>query len=184
MKTLLAIAAPAAIALTFAVPAAAQEQVSQDIGEVGGKATFLNLKGEEIGTATLRSTPSGSVLIQAEVRGLEPGERGFHIHETGKCDPATEFKSADGHLAGDKKHGFVEGGPHPGDMPNQHVPANGVLLVDAFNDRVSLSDNGEGALFDADGSAIMIHSGADDYTSQPSGAAGSRVACAVIEKVE
>jgi Cu-Zn family superoxide dismutase len=46
---------------------------------------------------------------------------------------------------------------------------------------VTLSD-GEGTLFDEDGSALVIHANADDYASQPSGAAGGRIACAVIAK--
>ena len=69
----------------------------------------------------------------------------------------------------------VEGGPHPGDMPNAMVGDDGVLNVTYFK-----SDLTSEMLMDADGSAFVVHSGADDYTSQPSGAAGSRIACAVL----
>lgn len=182
--TIPALAASAALAAALAI-STALPALAQDTQRPSAQATFKNLEGEDVGTATLVETPSGYVLIQVEVNGLEPGERGFHVHETGECDPATEFKSAGGHLAGGKEHGvLVEGGPHPGDMPNQVVPANGTLRADVFNERIKLADSGEGALFDADGSALMVHSQPDDYKSQPSGDAGGRVACAVIERVE
>ncbi len=75
----------------------------------------------------------------------------------------------------------MEGGPHPGDMPNIHVPGSGTLTQEVLNDNVSLREGDKGYLLDDDGSAIVIHAGADDYESQPSGAAGDRIACGVIE---
>ena len=145
-------------------------------------ATFVNTDGEEIGTAELTQTPNG-VLINVDVDGLSAGEHGFHIHETGACDPSDGFESAGGHYAGGMEHGYlVEGGPHPGDMPNQFVGEDGKLRAHAFNEHVSLEDDGDNPLFDDDGSALMVHSGADDYESQPSGDAGDRIACAVIEQ--
>lgn len=74
---------------------------------------------------------------------------------------------------------MVAGGPHGGDMPNQHVGADGVLKAQILNTGVTLAP-GPRSLKDADGSALVIHSGMDDYMTQPSGAAGSRIACAVI----
>lgn len=148
-------------------------------------ASVINSEGEEVGTATFTETAAGVVLIRAEVSGLEPGEHGFHIHETGECDPATNFESAGGHYAGEgsPNHGLVEGGPHAGDMPNVTVGEDGTLIVEVFNPRISLSGD-TNPLADADGSALMIHSGADDYESQPSGDAGGRVACGVISAAE
>ncbi|RAI01061.1 hypothetical protein DLJ53_17750 [Acuticoccus sediminis] len=141
---------------------------------------MISAEGGALGTITFEQTPNG-VLIKTEITGLPEGVHGFHIHETGKCDAADGFKSAGGHYAGDMKHGFlVEGGPHPGDMPNVHVGSDGVLKVEVFNDRVSVKGD-TNPLLDEDGSALMIHSGADDYESQPAGDAGSRIACAVIE---
>lgn len=136
------------------------------------KIVFKNTKGKPIGTATLMQTPNG-VLIDAEVSSLTPGEHGFHIHQTGRCDAADGFKSAGGHFSPSKReHGFrVEGGPHAGDMPNQFVGADGKLRMHVFNSGVSLT-HGEGALLDGDGSALVVHAKADDY----------RIACAVIER--
>jgi Cu-Zn family superoxide dismutase len=66
-------------------------------------------------------------------------------------------------------------------MPNQFVQDDGTLRAHVLNPQVTLGA-GKATLFDADGSALIIHVGADDYTSQPAGAAGDRFACAVIEQ--
>ena len=162
----------AALAGLIAGPALAAESA---------KATFMDASGKEIGTATLTQTPHG-VLIDVGVMGLPAGEHGFHIHETGKCEGEGGFKSAGGHYAAGKEHGYmVEGGPHPGDMPNQFVQEGGMMRAHVLDDMVSLKENGDNPLLDGDGSAIVIHSGADDYMSQPSGDAGDRIACGVVE---
>jgi Cu-Zn family superoxide dismutase len=145
------------------------------------RAVFKNRQGETIGTATLIRTPNG-VLIRAEAANLPPGPHGFHIHEVGQCDPATNFESAGGHYNPQgKSHGYmVENGPHAGDMPNHTVAADGKLMAEVFNPNVGFS--GEATLFDQNGSALVIHATADDYRSQPSGAAGERLACGVIQQ--
>jgi len=121
------------------------------------------------------------VLISASVETIPAGEHGFHIHSAGVCDPETGFKSAGGHFAPRSNgHGIKEAsGPHAGDMPNQYADDHGMLRAHVLNPNVTLFA-GVGSLFDADGSALVIHAGSDDYTSQPSGAAGKRLACAVI----
>lgn len=144
-------------------------------------ASFINAEGKEVGTGKLTQTPNG-VLIAFEVRGLTPGEHAFHIHEKGSCDPATKFASAGGHYALGKKHGYkTEGGPHPGDMPNQFAGPDGVLRAEAIDPSVTLG-GGTATLFGPDGTALVIHAKADDYQTQPAGDAGDRVACAVIKK--
>lgn len=168
MKTL---TIAAALLCATALPTAAQDMMTAEV---------INTEGEAIGTVTFEQTPSGFVLVVADLTGIPPGAHGFHVHETGVCNTEDGFDSAGGHYAGDKRHGFVEGGPHPGDFPNAHVQDDGVLMVEYANDRLSLRD-GPNSLADADGSAVIIHSGPDDYESQPAGDAGSRIACGVIE---
>src|SRR5688572_8210333 len=140
---------------------------------------FINREGDEIGTARVMQTSRG-VLVEADLRGLPPGEHAFHVHQTGRCDAPT-FESAGEHYAPNKnQHGFLaKQGPHAGDMPNIH--ALGVVKIEEYNPFVSLS-GGDAPLLDADGSALVIHAKADDYRSQPSGNAGDRIACAVISR--
>jgi superoxide dismutase, Cu-Zn family len=143
-------------------------------------ASFANAQGQETGKAGLVQTPHG-VLIEVEVRGLSPGEHAFHIHQKGVCDPASKFESAGGHFSPHgNKHGFLaDGGPHEGDMPNQFVGQDGVLRAHVLDPNVTLGA-GEDSLFGPSGSSLVIHARADDYTSQPAGNAGDRVACAII----
>ncbi|TPE51772.1 superoxide dismutase family protein [Amaricoccus solimangrovi] len=139
---------------------------------------FTNLQGESIGTAKLTGTRAG-LLIGLDLRGLPPGWHGFHVHETGECDAEGGFKSAGGHYAvSDTEHGFLsEHGPHSGDMPNQYVGEDGTLRAQVLDTYVFLG----GDTGNASGKALIIHAGADDYESQPSGDAGDRLACGVIE---
>lgn len=145
-------------------------------------ATFIDVAGKPIGKATLTQTPNG-LLIDFDVSGLPPGERAMHVHEVGRCDGAGAFQSAGGHFAlQSKAHGFHSPtGPHAGDLPNQFVAADGKLRGHAIAPALTLA-GGAGSVFDADGSAIVVHAKADDYRSQPAGDAGGRIACAVIER--
>jgi Cu-Zn family superoxide dismutase len=62
-------------------------------------------------------------------------------------------------------------------LPNIYVPASGELTFEAFNRRLPV----DGTLLDDDGAAIVIHEGADDYETDPAGAAGDRIACGVLK---
>lgn len=148
------------------------------------QAHVVGLDGKMLGMVNLQETPAG-VLVTTDITGLPQGEHGFHFHEKGICDPAQKFTTSGGHFAaGAHQHGLmVMGGPHGGDMPNQYVAADGVLKAQVLNTGVTLSP-GPRSLIDADGSALVIHAGADDYTSQPAGNAGGRIACAVISAGE
>ena len=160
-------------------PAMAQEAtVSPDVA----RATFMDVNGKSIGTATIQETPHG-LLIQGKVTNLPAGLHGFHVHETGTCEGKGGFKSAGGHYApGNKDHGFmVEKGPHAGDLANQTAGDDGTMVVEVFNENLRLTE-GDTAVLDDDGSAVVIHATADDYRSQPSGRAGDRIACAVIHQ--
>jgi Cu-Zn family superoxide dismutase len=144
------------------------------------EAAVTDTAGEAIGTAKFEETRYG-VLVSVAVEGIPEGEHGFHIHEKGVCDPADGFKSAGGHFnPSGHDHGLkAEGGLHAGDMPNQFSGAGGAMRAQVLNPNVTLGA-GDDSLFDADGSALIIHAGVDDYLTQPTGAAGGRLACAVI----
>ncbi|WPL18382.1 Superoxide dismutase [Cu-Zn] precursor [Thiorhodovibrio winogradskyi] len=144
-----------------------------------GESQLHDRDGNKVGEITMAETPNG-VLLYAKLDGLPSGVHAFHLHETGLCEPP--FKSAGGHLTGEtpRAHGYIpEAGPHLGDMPNIHVPDSGQLNLEVMT-RVSDMD---AQIFDDDGAAVVIHQGPDDYQSQPAGAAGPRIACGVIEKL-
>jgi Cu-Zn family superoxide dismutase len=147
--------------------------------EQAARASFIGADGSTNGTASLSTTTTG-VLIEVEVTGL-PVESwvAFHVHETGTCDHATGHESAGGHFnPGDKQHGFkVVEGAHAGDMPNQYVGADGTLRAQVLNAAVTLDETAAGIK----GRALMVHAKADDFVTQPSGGAGDRLACGVIE---
>lgn len=145
-------------------------------------ATIKNASGTVVGTATLEETAAG-VLVTVEGKNLSPGLHGTHIHAVGKCE-APEFASAGGHFnPANKKHGvfYNPDGPHAGDLPNLNVLPNGTGHLTVLNDRMTLKA-GQNGLFDADGSAIIIHADKDDFKTDPTGNSGGRMACGVIER--
>jgi Cu-Zn family superoxide dismutase len=98
----------------------------------------------------------------------------------GKCEgPA--FTSAGGHFNPlGKKHGHKNAeGAHAGDMPNMLVAKDGSGRFEVLTDGFTLSA-GPLSLFDADGSAVVIHAGVDDYATDPTGNAGDRAACGIV----
>lgn len=143
------------------------------------KALLKDAGGKDVGRVELVQLPAG-VLLKMSLKGVPPGERAFHIHAVGKCEPP--FTSAGPHFnPANHKHGLeTKEGSHAGDMPNLHIPASGDLMVEILNGMVTLAKGKPNSLFDADGSSIIIHAGVDDYKSDPTGNAGDRIACAVV----
>jgi len=144
------------------------------------KALLKNAEGAEIGRADL-TQGAGGVAIKLAVKGLPAGEHAFHVHAVGKCEPP--FTSAGGHFNPDnKKHGkMAEGGAHAGDMPNLVIPASGELRADIVNAAITLDKGKPNSVFKPEGTALVIHAAADDYKTDPTGNAGGRIACGVIE---
>ncbi|MGZ9101266.1 MAG: superoxide dismutase family protein [Brevundimonas sp.] len=147
-----------------------------------GEATLMNPSGARVGRAILTQGATG-LLIRIEAEGLTPGWHGVHIHATGQC--AAPFTSAGGHINhGEPKapHGLLNaGGPDDGDLPNVFADAGGRVNAEVFTTRARLASSGPGQwLWDADGSALVIHASMDDQTSQPIGGAGDRVICGVM----
>ena len=143
------------------------------------KAVLKDAQGKDVGDVQLVQGANG-VLLRMTLKGAPAGERAFHIHAVGKCE--APFTSAGPHFnpAG-HKHGLeAKEGSHAGDMPNLHIPASGELVIEIANPMVTLAKGQPNSLFDADGSAIVIHAGKDDYKSDPAGNAGDRIICGVI----
>jgi superoxide dismutase, Cu-Zn family len=144
--------------------------------------TIRDREGDVVGRATLTEGAVG-IVIKAELEGLPPGTHAFHVHETGVCEPP--FQSAGAHLSvSGSEHGILSpGGMHVGDLPNVHLPESGSIEVDAFLEGATLGEGGELLpLLDEDGSALVLHAGADDYRTDPAGNAGDRIACGIITR--
>jgi len=130
-------------------------------------------------TGTVTFTESdGKVTVQADFTGLEPnGKHAIHIHQYGdvRKDDGT---SAGGHY---NPEGHPHAGPdtedrHAGDLGNMEADENGEAQYTITVDNISIA----GAHSPILGRSIVVHGGADDFTSQPSGDAGPRVAVGVI----
>jgi superoxide dismutase, Cu-Zn family len=89
--------------------------------------------------------------------------------------------AAGGHFnPAQKKHGLRSAeGPHAGDMPNMYIAKDGTGRFEVLADNITLK-TGDRSVFDADGSALVIHAGADDDMTDPTGNSDDRAACGVI----
>jgi Cu-Zn family superoxide dismutase len=174
MKRLVAIAASLALAgcASMTQPAATDNTASAELRDANG---------QPAGMATLTPAPGG-VRIVIDAKGMPPGPHGVHIHEVGKCD-GPQFTTAGAHFNPDKKqHGTLNPqGPHGGDLPNLTVAADGTGRLETMTERITLG-SGATSVFDADGSAIVVHAGPDDFKTDPTGNSGGRIACGVIVK--
>jgi superoxide dismutase, Cu-Zn family len=147
---------------------------------VQASAQLMDRNGKTVGTATFREA-AGGVIVNVEVNGLSAGLHAVHVHAVGKCEgPA--FTSAGGHFNPlQRKHGLKSpDGPHAGDLPNMYVAKDGSGRFEALTDNMTLKTGDPSSVFDSDGSALVIHAGVDDYTTDPTGNAGDRAACGVI----
>lgn len=155
----------------------------------GHAAAKAEIKGKGIsGTADFSEhSQSGGAMVELSlnVTGLTPGKHGVHLHAIGTCAP--DFAAAGGHFDPgpasntdpDANHPF-----HMGDIPNLEVGADGQGFMKIVTTRVTLSD-GPLSVFDADGTAIIIHGNEDKGTTgaPKSGVSGGpRVACGVLVK--
>lgn len=189
MSKMLAVTLVAGVAIGGAVVARAAQG-----GKPNAKATLFDVSGQDRGTVWLQEE-DGVVSVRAAVNGLTPGFHGFHIHAVGSCDPSiptgqtSPFTSAGGHL---NPTGATHGS-HAGDQPVLLVNADGSAYARFSSDRYGVE-----SLFDADGSAFIVHAAPDNYANistrysaggiagpdaatLATGDAGGRVLCGVIE---
>jgi Cu-Zn family superoxide dismutase len=142
-------------------------------------AQMVGTKGHETVKGTVSfEEKDGKVVATAAISGLTPGDHGFHIHEKGDCS-APDGASAGGHF---NPSGHKHGSP---DMAEHHEGDLGNLTADAGGNAsktITLTDVtiGDGSAKDVVGKGFIIHDKADDFTTQPTGNAGARVACGVI----
>jgi Cu-Zn family superoxide dismutase len=145
--------------------------------------TILTATGDALGTLSLKDLGTGGTEVTVSLSGLDgAGTHAMHFHEFGLCD-APSFTSSGGHKNPmNMAHGKLsDDGPHAGDMMNIEIGSDGTGTLTIVNELVSINgEYGLPALLDEDGTAIIIHEKADDYITQPTGAAGKRIGCAVL----
>lgn len=132
-------------------------------GQAGGSVTFRQ-EGYE-------------VMVVAEVSGVAPGLHGIHLHEVGDCS-AEDFTSAGGHF---NPTGAPHGGPedaerHAGDFGNIEAGDDGSGRLELVTGMLTVAEGPNSVV----GRAVILHESEDDLVSQPTGAAGGRVACGVV----
>ncbi len=190
---------PVALTLTPIVILIVVLAVFLSLGRCGGEheptmgltaeAALASPDGEAIGTVTFRQTANG-VLVMADVTGLAPGGHAFIIHETGACTPT--FDAAGDHFnPTGAEHGFLHsswnrgesGEAHGGDLLNLYAAADGSARADFLTAGVTLDEGPNHSVFDADGSAIIVHEKPDPYSGEEPDT-GARVACGVIVRTD
>ncbi len=137
--------------------------------------------GKSVGTVRVWPTKDGVRMAWA-LKGLPPGEHGFHVHENGSCAPAekdgqpTAGMAAGGHYdpATTHAHRGPGGGGHKGDLPKIVADDKGTAKAEATVSGLSLADLA--------GRALMIHAGGDNYSDAPKplGGGGARIVCGVV----
>jgi len=168
-------------------------------------ATLSDASGKKVGTVRFVPGRNGRYEVRSSLRSLSPGFHGMHIHEVGICDPTAKdpagapapFSSAGGHLKGEATQTH---GAHIADLPPALVMRNGTASGRAVTDRLTRS-----AVLDADGSAVIVHTGADNLANIPpryhahtpdatstafgpdaatlaTGDAGGRAACGILRR--
>ncbi len=138
--------------------------------------------GIPLGKVTFTDTDKG-LEIKTDLRGLPPGEHGFHVHEKPDCSPMTmdgkltPAMGAGGHYdpKGTKKHLGPDGGGHLGDLPLLKVGADGTAKETLYIKDAKAED--------FTNRAVMIHAGGDNYSDTPAplGGGGARIACGIIK---
>lgn len=137
--------------------------------------------GASIGTIMLTDSSEG-LRVTPNLKGLTPGDHGFHIHENPDCGPKEKDGKMiaalaagghfDPHTTG--KHLGPHGGGHHGDLPVLSVAADGTATRSVVVRGVHIDE--------VLNRSIMIHAGGDNYADSPAplGGGGARVACGVI----
>ena len=125
--------------------------------------------------------PEPTVDVTARITGLSPGAHGLHIHETANC--TAPYATANGHFDPGPNSNSNPDANHPfhmGDLPNLIAGKNGVGRLRHTTSRITLSP-GPLSVFDADGSAVIVHLNPDRGITGVAGASGGpRIACGII----
>lgn len=175
---LLAVGCAPKEAETPAPPAAEPAAVESAPAPAVAYARLTPREGLEISGSVSFTEHEGGVAIAVHIEGAPPGPHGLHVHEVGDCS-APDFTSAGGHF---NPAGVPHGGPddaerHAGDLGNVEVGEGGMVHLELDSELLTVSAGPSSVV----GLAVILHEKADDLVSQPTGAAGGRLACGVVE---
>lgn len=184
MKNLLlatSILAASGMALSGCQSVSERLAVGNPLNQPVMKSSIMTVDGSnrEVGQLFLRPVDEG-VQVYGKLTTLKPGATvALHIHETGSCKEGG--KAAGGHFnPTNQPHGHPDSdNSHAGDMPNITANENGIATVNYINKDISVAMAGPTSVYRR---AFIVHAGEDDYTSQPAGDSGDRIACGIIEK--
>jgi Cu-Zn family superoxide dismutase len=142
-------------------------------------AVLRDASGTQRAEASFAQTKQG-VKVTLKATALSAGTYGTHVHAVGRCE-APDYRTSGGHWNPlEKQHGKDNPkGMHMGDLPNLVVDAKGKGEID-FVIPAAVLHGGDNPLLDADGASIIVHTGPDDYATDPAGNSGGRMACGVI----
>jgi Cu-Zn family superoxide dismutase len=167
-----------ALGMCWAAGAANSADLSVEIRSASGAGA-----GATLGTVRVSESAFG-LVFQPALRGLTPGQHGFHVHENASCEVVTKdgvavaALAAGGHFDPAKtgRHGEPWGDGHLGDLPPLFVANDGSAQSPVLAPRLKLAD--------LKGRAIMIHAGGDNHSDHPQalGGGGARVACGVVPR--
>ena len=163
------------VAVLLAAPGAALAKDAKAVAELESRS------GSTVTGKVTFTQHGGKVSMKVVVNGLTPGNHAIHLHDKGDCS-APDGTSAGGHWnPSSEDHGKWAHAPfHHGDIGNLVADAKGKAELHMESDLWTL---GDGKPSDVIGHAVIVHAKEDDFTTQPTGNAGGRVACGVITKV-
>lgn len=166
------------ITLAFITATALQAYAQNNVvSKPALSADMIGTNGQATGKVTVTEAAKGAI-IRIELTGMSPGWHGVHIHSAGVCDADKDFEDAGPHASHDEGdvHGYMNANAtHTGDLPNIWIHTDGTGQAEFYTTLLTAQ-----TIQDNDGSALMVHADPDDYTNQPSGNSGDRVACGVI----
>ncbi|MDQ1506903.1 MAG: hypothetical protein QOD57_4630 [Actinomycetota bacterium] len=137
----------------------APRATAADTAPTAARATLIGSDGKPAGAVVL-TTVADHLRVEVAATGLSPGFHGLHFHSKGLCEPAANptFGTAGGHVGAEA----APHGGHAGDLPSLFARADGVARARFLTDRVTLAQ-----LLDADGTAVMVHAGRDNFGNIP-----------------
>jgi Cu-Zn family superoxide dismutase len=170
--------AAAALGLTWACASAPNPSPGASPG-ASAKAAIESKSGSNVkGSANFTEQSTGGVKVEVRIENAPPGTHGLHIHEKGDCS-APDASSAGGHF---NPAGMPHAGPsalqrHAGDLGNIEIESNGTGTLVLTSDLLTVKPGPNSVV----GKAVVFHEKADDLTTQPTGDAGGRLGCGVIQ---